>query len=294
MTADSTPPAQPPTSNPLPTPPPTTTATVPMAIPPRSVPLARTSSASSSVSGSIPSRSHHRPSNVAELHQELEREQEGVVNRLLGQITRVAQNVAASHPGTNPDDIAAAAVPLSASPQLSSIAPIHSGIPPQQPTSGSVTSHHTHHPPSVTDMPSSFSPAIGRSRSPAPSTPHHANYYHHPSATSHSRHNSLSTRSRTSSRTSSPLLLPVGMESSVWPATANDPFLMGGRDEVAFYKAETDMLLRENEMLKRRIKELEEKAGGGSSSSSSSAAAAASNTGAVAGAGASGDVKESS
>ncbi|KAF3918653.1 hypothetical protein AA313_de0205124 [Arthrobotrys entomopaga] len=220
--------------------------------------MARTPSASSSVSGSVPTR-QHRPVNVAELHQELEREQEAVVNRLLGQITRVAQNVASTHPGSNPDDIAAAAVPLSASPQLP--API--------------SSHHTH-PPSVTDMPSSFSPAIGRSRSPASGAGGHPSYgYHH--GTSHSRHNSLSTRSRTSSRTSSPLLLPVGMESSVWPATANDPFLMGGRDEVAFYKAETDMLLRENEMLKRRIKELEDKADkkvDGASSSSNSASGA--------------------
>ncbi|KAF3309353.1 hypothetical protein TWF173_011199 [Orbilia oligospora] len=225
MTTDTTQPAAP-TSHP------TSTSTTSAAVPiptstsnphPRSVPLARTSSASSSVSGGIPTR--HRPANVAELHQELEREQEGVVNRLLGQITRVAQNVAATHPGTNPDDIAAAAVPLSASPQLA--APIHSGPP----------GHH-HHPPSVTDMPSSFSPAIGRSRSPAPSG-HHG--------------------------------YGVGMESSVWPQTANDPFLMGGRDEVAFYKAETDMLLRENEMLKRRIKELEDKASGGAEGSTSSA-----------------------
>ncbi|KAF3176532.1 hypothetical protein TWF225_005085 [Orbilia oligospora] len=257
MTTDTTQPAAP-TSHP------TSTSTTSAAVPiptstsnphPRSVPLARTSSASSSVSGGIPTR--HRPANVAELHQELEREQEGVVNRLLGQITRVAQNVAATHPGTNPDDIAAAAVPLSASPQLA--APIHSGPP----------GHH-HHPPSVTDMPSSFSPAIGRSRSPAPSGHHgYGGGYHH--NTSHSRHNSLSTRSRNSSRTSSPLLLPVGMESSVWPQTANDPFLMGGRDEVAFYKAETDMLLRENEMLKRRIKELEDKASGKTEGSTSSA-----------------------
>ncbi|KAF3903132.1 hypothetical protein ABW21_db0205994 [Orbilia brochopaga] len=238
MTVESTPP----TSNPQPTPP--ASVPIPGASHSRRPPsLTRTPSASSSVSGGVPTR--HRPANVAEFHQELEREQEGVVNRLLGQITRVAQNVAATHPGTNPDDIAAAAVPLSASPQLP--APIHSH-------------HHSHshsHPPSVTDMPSSLSPAIGRSRSPAPSG-HHPYSHHH--NTSHSRHNSLSTRSRTSSRTSSPLLLPVGMESSVWPQTANDPFLMGGRDEVAFYKVETDMLLRENEMLKRRIKELEEKA----------------------------------
>ncbi|KAF3937304.1 hypothetical protein ABW19_dt0201820 [Dactylella cylindrospora] len=227
MTTDSNPPQTPQSQN-------ATSTTAPAPIVHPGV-LQRTPSTSSSVSGSIPTRPH-RTSNVAELHQELEREQEGVVNRLLGQITRVAQNVAASHPGSNPDDVAAAAMPLSASPQPS--APIHSH----------------HHPPSVTDMPSSFSPAIGRSRSPAPGGyhPHHHN--------SHSRHNSLSTRSRTSSRTSSPLLLPVGMESSVWPPTASDPFLMGGRDEVAFYKAETDMLLRENEMLKRRIKELEDKA----------------------------------
>ncbi|KAF3904925.1 hypothetical protein ABW20_dc0108914 [Dactylellina cionopaga] len=247
-------------SNPAPTSHPTSAPSSAVPIPtsnqpPRPANLARTPSASSSVSGSVPGRQHRSP-NVAELHQELEREQEGVVNRLLGQITRVAQNVAATHPGSNPDDIAAAAVPLSASPQQP--APIHSQHP---------------HPPSVTDMPSSFSPAIGRSRSPAPGG-HHPYGYHH--NTSHSRHNSLSTRSRTSSRTSSPLLLPVGMESSVWPPTANDPFLMGGRDEVAFYRAETDMLLRENEMLKRRIKELEEKSTGEKADGVASASASTS------------------
>src|SRR4051812_40436120 len=78
--------------------------TTPSSPPPHPGVLQRNPSTSSSVSGSFPSR-HQRPQNVAELHQELEREQEGVVNRLLGQITRVAQTVAATHPGTTPDDV---------------------------------------------------------------------------------------------------------------------------------------------------------------------------------------------
>ena len=41
---------------------------------------------------------------------------------------------------------------------------------------------------------------------------------------------------------------------------------LGGRDEAAFYRTEAEMLARENEMLKRRIRELEDmtaKASGG-------------------------------
>ena len=36
--------------------------------------------------------------------------------------------------------------------------------------------------------------------------------------------------------------------------------MMGGRDEVTFYKTETEMMNRENEMLRRRIRELEDQA----------------------------------
>lgn len=66
-----------------------------------------------------------------------------------------------------------------------------------------------------------------------------------------------SRRSRTPSRAASPALLPLsaGLSASgegadhAWP-------LGGGRDENAFYQAETHMLIRENGMLRMRIREL--------------------------------------
>lgn len=72
-----------------------------------------------------------------------------------------------------------------------------------------------------------------------------------------SRHSSMADRSRTSSNHGSPALHPmaggIGLQSenSEWlPAAAT------GRDESAFYQAETQSLTRENQMLKLRIREL--------------------------------------
>lgn len=57
-----------------------------------------------------------------------------------------------------------------------------------------------------------------------------------------------------SAHTSSPMLQPLGAGTE----ETTGGFLLGGsRDEASFYMAETQMLTRENEMLKRRIKELE-------------------------------------
>ena len=57
-------------------------------------------------------------------------------------------------------------------------------------------------------------------------------------------------RSRTPSRGASPRLraTSIGGESGDW--------VLGGRDESAFYQAETQMLTRENQMLRHRIREL--------------------------------------
>jgi len=38
---------------------------------------------------------------------------------------------------------------------------------------------------------------------------------------------------------------------------SGDHWVLGGRDESAFYQAETQMLVRENQMLRHRIRELE-------------------------------------
>lgn len=71
-----------------------------------------------------------------------------------------------------------------------------------------------------------------------------------------SRHSSLRDRSRGSSRGGSPALYPV----SGALAGASEEWLLSApaaRDESAFYQAETQMLTRENQMLKLRIRELE-------------------------------------
>lgn len=71
-----------------------------------------------------------------------------------------------------------------------------------------------------------------------------------------SRHSSVADRSRGSSHAGSPALRPMSggpHESSEWlPSSATS----STRDESAFYQAETQMLTRENQMLKLRIREL--------------------------------------
>lgn len=60
----------------------------------------------------------------------------------------------------------------------------------------------------------------------------------------------LQRRSRTPSRGASPRLrsTSISQESGDW--------VLGGRDESAFYQAETQMLVRENQMLRHRIRDL--------------------------------------
>lgn len=55
------------------------------------------------------------------------------------------------------------------------------------------------------------------------------------------------------SSSQSPMLRPV---SSAYDPQREDWLLGGARDESAFYQAETQMLTRENQMLKQRIREL--------------------------------------
>jgi hypothetical protein len=61
----------------------------------------------------------------------------------------------------------------------------------------------------------------------------------------------LQRRSRTPSRGASPRLRSTSIS-----AESGDWALGGGRDESAFYQAETQMLVRENQMLRHRIREL--------------------------------------
>jgi hypothetical protein len=63
----------------------------------------------------------------------------------------------------------------------------------------------------------------------------------------------LRNRSRTPSRHASPR-----MRSTSISADSGEPWTLGGRDESAFYQAESQMLTRENQMLRHRIRELGE------------------------------------
>ncbi|KAK3306960.1 uncharacterized protein B0T15DRAFT_484199 [Chaetomium strumarium] len=66
----------------------------------------------------------------------------------------------------------------------------------------------------------------------------------------------LRNRSRTPSRTASPRLRSTSIS-----ADSGEPFVLGSRDESAFYQAESQMLIRENQMLRHRIRELERQLG---------------------------------
>ena len=63
----------------------------------------------------------------------------------------------------------------------------------------------------------------------------------------------LRNRSRTPSRHASPRLRSTSIS-----ADSGEPWALGGRDESAFYQAESQMLTRENQMLRHRIRELGE------------------------------------
>ncbi len=58
-------------------------------------------------------------------------------------------------------------------------------------------------------------------------------------------------RSRTPSRTASPRLRSTSIS-----GTGGEDWALAGRDESAFYQAETQMMVRENQMLRQRIREL--------------------------------------
>jgi hypothetical protein len=61
----------------------------------------------------------------------------------------------------------------------------------------------------------------------------------------------LNRRSRTPSRTASPRVRATSITTE-----GGEGFSLGGRDESAFYQAETQMMVRENQMLRMRIREL--------------------------------------
>ncbi|KAL2267714.1 hypothetical protein VTJ83DRAFT_4991 [Remersonia thermophila] len=175
------------------------------------------------ISGSphlIPSRrpSHIRTPSLGELHQELEAEQEYQVNRLLQQIRQLQDQLQRQQLQSG-----AAAVAVGDEPPATAPAPVP--IPTASP-----------HPFSPSPGPGSVSGSLPRSPG-------------FPRASLH--------RSRTPSRHASPRLRATSIGTDASGFGAGENWALGGRDESAFYQAETQMLVRENQMLKHRIRELE-------------------------------------
>jgi len=160
---------------------------------------------------------HNRAPSLGELHQELEQEQEAQVNRLLHQIRTQQQQLQQLQ---------------LASGQSASQPPV---IDDSTPTSER----------SMSFQPSSLPPPSNTmAHSPTTRTGN-------PRASFDiSRGDSLH-RSRTPSRTASPRMRATSIN------TEGESWTLPPRDESAFYQAETQMLTRENQMLRMRIRELE-------------------------------------
>ncbi|POR34596.1 Uncharacterized protein TPAR_05206 [Tolypocladium paradoxum] len=180
---------------------------------------------------------HHRAPSLGELHQELEAEQEAHVNRLLQMIRQQQlelQRLQAGRPAqsqdASADDSAASETrerPIPGAPQ---------------------------HPTSQTGLPAGLPVGSVGSYSRSPGFPH-------PRSSFDLARADLHRRSRTPSRGASPRLraTSINAESGDW--------ILGGRDESAFYQAETQMLVRENQMLRHRIRDLEKQLAEASTSS---------------------------
>ncbi|KAG9236187.1 hypothetical protein BJ875DRAFT_239152 [Amylocarpus encephaloides] len=161
---------------------------------------------------------HNRAPSLGEIHQEIEQEQEAQVNRLLQMIRAQQQQLQ----------------------QLQSTG----GQPESTPIAIDDST-----PTSERSMSFSQRPPMPQS---ATSTPRSPTVLHPRSSFDMARTDLAYRRSRTPSRTASP-----GMRSTSISVEGGEPMHLGGRDECAFYQAETQMLVRENQMLKQRIRELE-------------------------------------
>ncbi|EUC44632.1 hypothetical protein COCMIDRAFT_97618 [Bipolaris oryzae ATCC 44560] len=171
--------------------------------------------------GTWPHSPHHeRAPSLGELHQELEAEQEGQVNRLLNMIRAQQAQI---------NSLQASQHPSSAS------AVVDDGTPTSERSMSIPASQH------MSPLPSAAQP---RSRSPF-------------GLGSISRQSSFADRSRHSSHAGSPALRPISGQAGSYDPHDMLPSPVATRDESAFYQAETQNLTRENQMLKQRIRELE-------------------------------------
>ncbi|ORY62951.1 uncharacterized protein BCR38DRAFT_344918 [Pseudomassariella vexata] len=162
---------------------------------------------------------HNRAPSLGELHQELEAEQEAQVNRLLQMIRQQQQQLQQlqAAQGQTQSSVAAEDAPPSSERSNSAI---------QHQSSGGIPPP-SHHSSLSTSMPRS--PVLSHPRS------------------------SFDRRSRTPSRgASSPRMRSTSISSQ-----SGEQWILGGRDESAFYQAETQSMVRENQMLRHRIRELE-------------------------------------
>jgi len=172
----------------------------------------------------IPSRNpqHVRAPSLGELHQELENEQEYQVNRLLSEIRRLQLQVQRHESSSS-----AIGDELSDRPATPSVPP-----------SGPQSAHPT--------------------TTPGSSVPRSPGFSHHPRASfDMARPDRPLIDPRRSSRTPS---LSRGasprLRSTSIGGDSGEQWVLGGRDESAFYQAETQMLTRENQMLRHRIRDL--------------------------------------
>ncbi|KAF7550268.1 hypothetical protein G7Z17_g5816 [Cylindrodendrum hubeiense] len=161
---------------------------------------------------------HHRAPSLGELHQELEAEQEAHVNRLLHMIRQQQLEL-------------------------------------QRLQAGQPQSHNSAVDDTISERSGHGTPQASTSHINIPSAPSGGSFPRsagprHPRSSFDMARADLQRRSRTPSRGASPRMrsTSIGGDSGEW--------VLGGRDESAFYQAETQMLTRENQMLKLRVREL--------------------------------------
>lgn len=93
--------------------------------------------------------------------------------------------------------------------------------------------------------------AVPAGPSAAGSLPRSPGFPHHPRSSFDMARADLQRRSRTPSRGTSPRLRSTSISGE-----SGEQWILGSRDESAFYQAETSMLTRENQMLRHRIRDL--------------------------------------
>ncbi|EEH44132.1 uncharacterized protein PADG_00421 [Paracoccidioides brasiliensis Pb18] len=229
---------------------------------------------------------HPRPLTVADLHLELEKEQEAVVNRLTRELTLLRQQTAsvastASSTSTNVNDPLDPQHPTpsrhrsSSSISSRSIAGATSGA-----LAGGVTSIA---PSRERDTPSSSRPSLDiargslsreasvtsrrRSGNASPSLsssyqPHNEPFPYHLSNTSSSHtsshpYSNSHRPSLTSHAVPNPTSQPPATTDHARSGSMSSPAAMSRYEEAAHHRAELEAVKRENEMLRRRIRELE-------------------------------------